>query len=417
MEMAESHLLDHHTASVQDHLKKERLDSLYQEVSILVKDGLKTGKSPSDILKSFTPLQAEAEFTGMDQRLLKQATQDAILLTAQELKGSVGLSLLNSIKPESAEFAHKLQHARSQLEAHILHEENRSFARRQHLRKGAKERALAFISEKFEKEGINWQPDKTLTLQMIQDGVYDFREKVESVRKTFLESDLHHDDAAKNQLYSNLYAGRLTEDEILWAGSSSNPYRLLNPQEVKEALTIKKNETPITQHPLIQDVRRTLANQLAPGMFDRLMNELPNADPETLGLAYQALEELDHRLIDLKKQNPLITATPDLLLEKAQELRQTIVDDYTKRKHESGNTSQKSANPKSVEKGEKESLKEPSPLPPQARVRLPFKDKGEYHKALKDFQRGKGKIHEFLKAHDLDLTQEQFEAFLEFQTQ
>lgn len=384
MEAVESHMLERHAAEKRERLKSDRLHVFYEEAL----EHLQRNPSIKEVGSALNDLKEDARFVGMNPKLLDQTLNDGIMEMSLRSDNPEFLGLIKAKDPETAA---RIQKTREKIERNVLAEDARAFRERARDRKIAKEEALEKIANAFETHGPGWEPDQAFVKKRIEEGVTDVRARIEAYRKVYQGSALSKDVDAKNAFYRDLYEGKLNVDEILEAGSSENPQRLLSLEETKEALKLHANRKLISEHPLIKDVKRTLANQLAPGMLDQLMNALPDADPKQLGQAYQALEELDKRLLKLKKNEPEVMADPGVLLEQAQSLREEIVGEF---------------------KAHAEDVTAPQkPVVDDNGVHMPELKGKDLHKAFKDFKNGKGPLAD-IKNKNPNMTQKEFEEIL-----
>ena len=389
MEMAEINLLNHHTAYTQAHLRESRLQVLDQEVAAVIGQGF----SGNDLKTKLDELKAEAVFTGLSKPQVEERIQNSVIVSALEMGGSHGDALLEAIESDNPAVKQKILQAQKHIEDEMWRDEERA-----HLRK---ERQRSEFVRTFKSDILralmddpNYKPSHELETQAIDAGITDLPQVVELMRKQVLEYQVEHNAGAQDKFYADLYAGRLSEQQILDS-------TFLTPQDKTQALKTHFTQTDIVKHEAVKSAKHILTDAIAPNKLEALLIGTTEKGQQLSSLAAEAQGEFHREIWTLQRVQPEIAGDPIALSQQATQIAQTLKEKYQKLKEQivSGNGAQVSQN-------QMNSSQEQPPKPSL------FQSKTELKQALFDYKAGKGKLKDYVNSRP-GMSQEEFEAFLQ----
>ncbi|MBN9564931.1 MAG: hypothetical protein J0G29_02375 [Alphaproteobacteria bacterium] len=391
MEMAEINLLNHHTAYTQAHLRESRLQILDGEVAAVIRQGL----GGNDLKSKLDELIVEAMFTGLSKAHVEERVQNSVIVSALEMGGSHGDALLKVIDSDNPAGKQKILQAQKHIEDEMWRDEERAHHRKERQRN---EFTRTFKSHVLRSlmDDPNYKPSHELEAQAIDAGVTDLPQVVELMRKQVLEYQVEHNVAGQERFYADLYAGRLSEQQILDS-------TFLNPTEKAQALKTHFAQSDIVKHEAVKSAKHILTDAIAPNKLESLLIGTTEKGQQLSSLAAEAQGEFHREIWTLQRVQPEIAGDPIALSQQATQIAQTLKTKYQKLKEQivSGapatNTSPNSSSANPQEKSPTSKL---------------FQSKTELKQALADYKQGKGKLKDYVDTHP-GMTQEQFESFLQ----
>ncbi|MBN9564873.1 MAG: hypothetical protein J0G29_02075 [Alphaproteobacteria bacterium] len=387
MEMAEINLLNHHTAYTQAYLHESRLQILDQEVAAVIGQGF----SGDDLKTKLDELKAEAMFTGLSKPQVEERVQNSVIVSALEMGGSHGDALLKAIDSDNPAVKQKVLQAQKHIEDEMWRDEERAHHRKNRQR-GEFTRTFKSNILRALMDDPNYKLSHDLEAQAIDAGVTDLPYTVELMRKQVMEYQVEHNIAGQEHFYADLYAGRLSEQQIL---DSS----FLTPQDKAAALKTHFAQADIVKHEAVKSAKHILTDAIAPNKLESLLIGTTEKGQQLSSLAAEAQGEFHREIWTLQRAQPEIAGDPIALSQQATQIAQTLKTKYQKLKEQivSGPA------PQIATSYDKEEMMKTPKL---------FQSKADFKQAVADYKQGKGKLKEYLDTQP-GMTQEQFEAFLQ----
>ncbi|MBN9565204.1 MAG: hypothetical protein J0G29_03795 [Alphaproteobacteria bacterium] len=393
MEMAEINLLNHHTAYTQAHLRESRLQILDQEVAAVIEQGF----SGDDLKTKLDELKAEARFTGLSKPQVEERIQNSVIVSAFEMGGSHGDALLSAIDSDNPAVKQKILQAQKHIEDEMWRDEERAYHRKKSQRSEFVRNFKSHILRSL-MDDPNYRPPHELEAQAIDAGVTDLPQVVELMRKQVLEYQVEHNVAGQEKFYADLYAGRLSEQQILDS-------TFLNPTDKAQALKTHFTQADIVKHEAVKSAKHILTDAIAPNKLESLLMGTTEKGQQLSSLAAEAQGEFHREIWTLQRTQPEIAGDPIALSQQATQIAQTLKAKYQKLKEQivSGTPATNTTPNSSATHSQDE--------PKLLQTRL-FQSRAELKQALADYKQGKGKLKNYVESHS-GMTQEQFEAFLQ----